>query len=151
MVPDFISDGPKPATPATVLLKISTIPTIAVWDEGSPYTLVGPDFLEKFRDQGLVLQPLAEALTSANGTPMLVHGWVTVKLELPGKTVVHPVVVTHHLGHQCLLGGDLKSLYGVIVDPHSKSWYWKNISNLRIPFHNSEKPVDVNTVNFVNR
>jgi hypothetical protein len=100
---------------------------------------------------GIKINPLEDSLVSANKTPLAVLGWVTVKIELPGKSVVHPVVIAQQLGHQCLLGADFKALLGVIVDNKTETWYWKDVPNVCYPFFkNEQKQNSVNVVESLN-
>jgi transposase InsO family protein len=78
---------------------------------------------------GYVVNPLNEAIKSAGGDSFPTLGWVNVRMKLPGKEFVHPVVIAESLAQSCLLGSD-------IMD-----WYWLDSPCLHFLFHKPQKGV----------
>jgi len=126
--------GPIPGKPALVNVVLAGKELVAQWDGASPYTFVGPQFLQILREQGVKIYPWEDVVRTASGEPFSVMGWAKVVLKLPGKQMVHPVVIAESLAQPCLLGADLMDTHGAIVLFRSAQWYWGDAPGTRFPF-----------------
>lgn len=129
---------PVPGKCATVAAKISGVDVVAQWDGASPYTVVGPQFLQSFRQQGIVVRPLTEAIKSAAGDKFPTLGWAVIRVKLPGKEFLHPVVVAENLAHSCLLGSDIMNLHGAVIIMKESQWFWLDAPSIRFQFHGAK-------------
>ena len=112
-------------------------PVFLLVDSGAQKSILkASDFnkinLNRDAKERLILHPLAERdknrFTSANGSGIGMKGWTNIKLDVQGRTIVHPFLVAEEVTSN-MLGQDAILRLGLVIDGNKcsiKHSYAKN-------------------------